>query len=252
MVAGNRRQGMPSLKSPVVDPNTGVINPVWSQLVQTLFDRTGGVLGNNSANFTYPDSTGDSNEFLAGDGTYQSIDIPTKLSQLTNDEGFIGTDALAGYVTTAELAPYALQTFVLGNFGNLIPNVDNSPGRAGTATTASRSDHTHPSDPTKVSQAQFSAAFGGHIANPGWFGLPFTNIVVAFGTSVLTTDVNGNVVVPFGITFAHACLTFVAMNGNIAVNPGNPGALSLSTSGASVYTAAVSKSYQINWISIGW
>src|SRR5579863_8467201 len=46
-MAINLQQGFPHLNTPLVDPDTGLINQPWAQLLITFWNRTGGAQGNS-------------------------------------------------------------------------------------------------------------------------------------------------------------------------------------------------------------
>lgn len=100
-------------------------------------------------------------ESISVNGTAQTIDsnknvdisVPTAVSELTNDSGYTtntgtvtsvtaGTGLSGGTITTSGT--------IAVNYGMATPNMDGT-GSAGSANTAARSDHTHPSDTSKLS-----------------------------------------------------------------------------------------------------
>lgn len=255
MVAGNNTQGMPDIDTPLTFDD-GQINVTWFRFLLTLYTRSGGQAGNNAAYFSYPNTLGTAGQFLTSQGpstssTWQTVTIPTKVSQLTNDALFLTPTALTPYSTTAQTSTL-ISTGIASVLSNATPLIDLGLGGPGVATTHSRSDHFHPSDTTRVALS----ALTGVAANPGNFVLPGTNVRIAFGTTVLTLGGAGGITatVPYGMTFA-SIFTFIVSNGDNNANTGNVNSVFTSMTTTSCLcvcpTATPNQLFRFNWLAIG-
>lgn len=140
-------QGFP-LASPLLDEN-GNISLAWIRFFLTLYNRLGGSNGvanaNLSALFNFPLTAGTAGQTLISHGASQPTtwtNLATKLSQLTNDAGFISLTALntaiAGLLDTN-----AVNAVVNARESNTIPPPIGPAGAAGVSTDLARADHAH-------------------------------------------------------------------------------------------------------------
>lgn len=156
-------QAFPNADTPLVNPD-GTLNLVWFRFFAALWNRTGSAPGNDSASFHYPSSAGQAGQVLTSEGNSPTIwtTPATRLSQLTNDQGFITSQALIGLSTEASTA-----TQIESNLATTIPPPDSAKGQVGQSTHSARADHAHPreTDPNyagTVTAAEFS------LGGPTW------------------------------------------------------------------------------------
>lgn len=109
IIGANRPQEFPSLDIPLTDPTTGVMDINWFNFFLTLYNRSGASSGNNSFAYPYPTTTGTTGQKMVASGvvgtpgSWETVTVPTELSQLTNDTNFITIAALAPYATLVEV-----------------------------------------------------------------------------------------------------------------------------------------------------
>jgi hypothetical protein len=140
------KQDFPITNGQIIDPETGGLTFQWYQFFISLWNRTGSATGNNSAFFNYPSTTGAIGQVLTSEGsTNPSIwtTLNTKLSQFTNDVGFVTTSVLAGYSTTATTNAQ-INGSIISAESNATPQVITTFGSPGVSTSISRADHSHP------------------------------------------------------------------------------------------------------------
>lgn len=139
-------QGFPT-DAPLTDPNTNTITLPWLQFFLTLYKRTGSSTGiDNSTSFNYPTTAGDPQQVLTSQGTGRPTiwsTLFTKLSQLTNDTGFITANEISGFQTGAQV-DNAVAAAILTQESLDTPQPDSTNGLPGSSSLISRSDHSHP------------------------------------------------------------------------------------------------------------
>jgi hypothetical protein len=139
-------QSFPVADVPIVD-STGILNLTWLQFFIALWNRTGASAGNAAQlNFNYPSTAGAVGQVLTSEGLAVAAiwtTPATKLSQLTNDVGFLTTSSLSGYSTTAQTNTQ-IAAYVAGQEATSAPPADAAVGSAGTSSQIARADHFHP------------------------------------------------------------------------------------------------------------
>jgi hypothetical protein len=136
--------GVPTT-SPIADPDNGAVTLSWLQFFISLWTRTGSGPGNNSSIFPFPDNSGQPGQALVSQGAGKLAiwqTLATKLSQFTNDVGFITSAALVG-LSTPETTQAQIDNSNLSNLSNDTPVADSRSGFAGLSTKVSRADHSH-------------------------------------------------------------------------------------------------------------
>lgn len=140
-------QGFPSLDTPLVDATNGTLSLPWFQFLVTIWNRTGGPIGVAFATlFNYPATTGDVGQVLTSEGHGNPTiwtTLFTKLSQFTNDAGFITTGAISDFITSDQAAGQT-QDAIDARASNTLPLVDTPSGSIGISDHLSRADHSHP------------------------------------------------------------------------------------------------------------
>ncbi len=107
MSGSNQKTRIPQITTPLVDPETGLIEDAWWEFFQVLFNRSGGGSGNTSYAYPYPNTTGTIGQAMLTSGSQGTPGIwgnlATSTSQLNNDSGYITSSSLSSYVTGASL-----------------------------------------------------------------------------------------------------------------------------------------------------
>jgi hypothetical protein len=99
-----------------------------------------------------------------------------------------------------------------------------------------------------VNASQFQGAF----ANPGVMAVG-PNWRVAFGSTVLATNGSGDATISFGTTFATACGTVLAMNGDAVASATQVNIIGFTGTDFSFNCpTAISTTVRINWMAIGY
>jgi hypothetical protein len=250
------RQGFPNLQTPLVDTTTGIVTPTWQFFLLNLFNRTGAESGTNGAYFLFPASTGATGQVLTSQGSSLNTiwtTPATKLSQLTNDAGFITNAALINFApinspsfTGIPQAPtpvlhdvsknIATTEFVSQNSLSL-----NSPSFTGTpqgpppiidnnslqlATTAfvlGQESNTKPlANGTASAGTSLRVTRSDHvhplevvssIANPGKITYS-SGLIQIYGSLVIQLNAGSYGNIPYGFTFPGNCITFICSNGD--------------------------------------
>lgn len=151
------KQNFPGDVALVDDQN--MLTLPWLQWFLSIFARTGGTSGNNAATFNYPESAGNVGQVLTSAGTAKPTiwtTVLTKLSQFTNDAGFLTVNDLGGFSTPGSTQTQ-IQQFVLQTESNDTPFPDSTAGSAGSSTNLSRADHSHPRELSPVFQISVAA-----------------------------------------------------------------------------------------------
>lgn len=181
----------------------------------------------------WPTAIGTNGQFLttnaSGTLSWATVAVPTKVSQLTNDSGFIGASGLATYAPLAAPALTGIPTaptasantnttqlattaFVLGQASSTTPTMAGT-AAIGTATTFARADHTHPVDTSRAAAA--SPTITGRTQSDA-----YSYTVVNLGTIAANGTATINMTAGSEFTMTLSGITNVTINGNPAATAG--------------------------------
>jgi hypothetical protein len=138
-------QNFPPADTPLEDEN-GILSLTWLQFFLSLWNRTGSSAGNGAQlSFNFPGSVGTAGQVLTSEGAAPTIwtTLATKLSQFTNDVGFLTAASLTGYQTAAQTST-ATTAAITAREATTIPPADSATGAVGTSASLARADHGHP------------------------------------------------------------------------------------------------------------
>lgn len=140
-------QGFPGASTPVVDVNTGWVSISWLHFFLALWQRTGSSSGNvAAATFNYPTVSGNTGQVLTSQGAGAAsiwTTIASKLSQLTNDVGYLTTANLTQYSTTSSTQA-TINSTITSREATTIPLPISTTGAVGSSASLARADHIHP------------------------------------------------------------------------------------------------------------